>query len=303
MNSDWYLNFPEARVTHLTRCHSDHCPVLLETMPHNRVQLDRPFKFQRYWLSDLSFPQIVVQAWGQPTCLHEAIKKFAVNASDWNRNHFGNIFAKKNRIRARLNGIQRVIATRPSSYLLELEKMLIQELEVILNQEHELWALKSRVNWMVQGDRNTAFYHVSALVRRNRNRITAIKNSVGEWINSEVEVMEFIRRGFCDIYASSHTSSNWQISQFHAGQVSLNDEERDSLWDLVTDEEIKAGLWSMKANKAPGPDGLHAGFFQLFWPTVGDSVIREVKQIFASRTMPEYLNQTHIVLIPKNSRA
>jgi len=82
VNSDWYLNFPEARVTHLTRCHSDHCPVLLETMPHNRVQLDRPFKFQRYWLSDLSFPQIVVQAWGQPTRLHEAIKKFAVNASD-----------------------------------------------------------------------------------------------------------------------------------------------------------------------------------------------------------------------------
>lgn len=44
-----------------------------------------------------------------------------------------------------------------------------------------------------------AFYHVSTLVRRNRNMITAIKNSVEEWINNEVEVMEFIRRGFCDI--------------------------------------------------------------------------------------------------------
>ena len=141
--------------------------------------------------------------------------------------------------------------------------------------------------------------HASELVRRNRNQITAIKNSVGEWINSEADVMEFTRRGFCDIYASSHTSSNWQVSQFHTGQVSLNDEERDSLWSMVSDEEIKARLWSMKANKAPSPDGFHARFFQLFWPTVGDKVIREVKQIFASRIMLEYLNQTHIILIPK----
>nr|XP_023927904.1 uncharacterized protein LOC112039281 [Quercus suber] len=124
VNPDWYLKFPEARVTHLTRCHSDHCLVLLEIMPHNRVQLDRPFKFQRYWLSDLSFPQIVAQAWGHPTPLHEAIKKFATDATAWNREHFGNIFAKKNRVKARLNGIQKIMATKPSSYiyLLELEK-------------------------------------------------------------------------------------------------------------------------------------------------------------------------------------
>ena len=63
VNPDWYLNYPDARVTHLTRCHSDHCPVLLETMPHRRIHLDRPFKFKRYWLSDLTFPKVVSQAW------------------------------------------------------------------------------------------------------------------------------------------------------------------------------------------------------------------------------------------------
>ena len=42
MNPGWYSNFPEARVTHLTRCHFDHCPVLLESAPHNQLQLPRP---------------------------------------------------------------------------------------------------------------------------------------------------------------------------------------------------------------------------------------------------------------------
>ena len=80
-----------------------------------------------------------------------------VKANDWNRDHFGNIFFKKNCIQARLNGVQRAMAIRPSSSLVKLENNLLKELEIILNQEHELWALKSRVNWMVQGDRNTAF--------------------------------------------------------------------------------------------------------------------------------------------------
>lgn len=30
---------------------------------------------------------------------------------------------------------------------------------------------------------------------------------------------------------------------------------------MVTREEIKEALWSSKAYKAPGLDGLHAGFF------------------------------------------
>lgn len=34
VNPSWYSNFPKARVTHLTRCYSNHCPVLLETAPH-----------------------------------------------------------------------------------------------------------------------------------------------------------------------------------------------------------------------------------------------------------------------------
>ena len=55
----------------------------------------------------------------------------------------------------------------------------------------------------------------------------------------------------------------------------------------------------MKPFKAPGIDGFHAGFFQRLWLLVGDSVKREVKEIFATQKIPAYLNQTLIALIPK----
>ena len=64
-------------------------------------------------------------------------------------------------------------------------------------------------------------------------------------------------------------------------------------------EEIKNFLWSLKAFKAPGPDGLHAGFFHRFWLIVGNSVIDLMKKVFVERKVLEFLNRTHIVLIPK----
>ena len=103
---------------------------------------------------------------------------------------------KKKRTMARLHGIQKAMALRPSAQLVELEKILHQKLDSILNQERDIWALKSQVNWLVDGERNTAFFHVTTLVRRKGNRIDAIKNTVGEWVFKEEGIMNVIRNGF-----------------------------------------------------------------------------------------------------------
>ena len=55
VNLEWWNLFPEARVTHLTRCHSDHCPVLLESSAKDSLYLERPFKFQVFGSLTLPF--------------------------------------------------------------------------------------------------------------------------------------------------------------------------------------------------------------------------------------------------------
>ena len=82
-------------------------------------------------------------------------------------------------------------------------------------------------------------------------------------------------------------------------QARLNEADCADLNQSVTDEEITATLRSMKPYKAPSLDSLHAGFFQRFWPTMGDLVKKEVRHIFDTKKMLEYLNKTHLVLIPK----
>ncbi|KAL0012167.1 hypothetical protein SO802_007275 [Lithocarpus litseifolius] len=152
---------------------------------------------------------------------------------------------------------------------------------------------------MLWGDKNTSFYHISTLVRRKRNSITAIMSNTGEWVHDELAVKEVIRNGFSDLYTTSHSCSTLMVSAGTAWKAQLSNEERESIDRDVSDDEIKAGLWSLKAFKAPGPDGLHAGFFQRFWLIVGNSVLEEVRKIFAAKEIPEELNRTSITLIPK----
>ena len=58
-------------------------------------------------------------------------------------------------------------------------KKLHQKLKVVLNQVRDLWILKSRINWLIQGDHNTSFYHLSPLARRKMNHIALVKDERG----------------------------------------------------------------------------------------------------------------------------
>ena len=85
--------------------------------------------------------------------------------------------------------------------------------------------LKFKVNWKLLGDRNTSFYHISTLVRRKRNSITAIMSSSGEWLHSEREVKEVIQFGFSELYITSHSYSALNVQAGSSWQACLFDEE------------------------------------------------------------------------------
>lgn len=63
--------------------------------------------------------------------------------------------------------------------------------------------------------------------------------------------------------------------------------------------EVERALSLMGAHKAPGPDGLTAGFFQLHWDLMGPGIIAAVLNFLNGGSMPDGLNRTTIVLIPK----
>uniref|UniRef100_A0A2N9H5A8 CCHC-type domain-containing protein n=1 Tax=Fagus sylvatica TaxID=28930 RepID=A0A2N9H5A8_FAGSY len=298
-NPDWRILFPEAIVTHLTKTHSDHCPFLLTLCPIIPHVLPRPFRFENIWLSHSDFLSIVDQAWAVPAPnLSVTFNTFASLVSVWNKREFGNIFKKKNRILARLNGIQCALVSNPSESLSRLEKTLREDYFKVLRLEEDFWALKSRVGWVVEGDRNTKFFHTSTLVRRRFKKIVRLRNSVGEWITNSDLIRLHIQQGFVERFSSTHGHALNDLC-LPAWAPRVSDIEALSLLAPVNAKDVRISLWSFKPFKAPGPDGLHPGFFQKCWNTVGESVVKEVSHIFSTGKMPEYLNKTLISLIPK----
>ena len=52
----------------------------------------------------------------------------------------------------------------------------------------------------------------------------------------------------------------------------LDDLQRDAMVCEVSNSEIKETFMSLNPNKAPGPDGYNAKFFQKSWDVVGHEV-------------------------------
>lgn len=126
-----------------------------------------------------------------------------------------------------------------------------------------------------------------------------MKDNAGNWILEESEVAFFVRQGFLTLFSTGLILVLRSVWLPLSWPNRLNLEEVNHLDREVSSEEIKEALWTLKPFKAPGPDGLPAGFFQNAWAVVGDYVVNEVKNIFLTRTMPLKLNQTLITLIPK----
>ena len=85
----------------------------------------------------------------------------------------------------------------------------------------------------------------------------------------------------------------------HLVKVRLNDSQSAAMGGAVTEDEIKEVFWSLKGNKAPGPDGYNVSFFKDAWGVVGKDVVLAIKSFFSSGELLKQTNSTTIALVPK----
>lgn len=172
----WRLRFKEATVEHLPRVGSDHCPILLRTSAGKNHSRTLPFRFQTAWLTHPKFEDEVKRCWKNTNNLATNKRNLACALKDWNVKEFGNIFHRKNRLMARISGVQRRLDQHQDKGLIKLEARLRKELDVVLTQEELHWYQKSREDWIYSADRNTRFYHFSAAIKKSRRKIRALKD-------------------------------------------------------------------------------------------------------------------------------
>lgn len=293
---DWLNSFPDANVKHLTRIKSDHSPVLVHIVG-NASKRKKGFMFQAAWMSHPYFKNFIADNWNKEEKADTNTKRLAPLLENWNKECFGNIFSRKNRLMARLNGVQKALARSKNNGLLHLERKLRQELEGTLYQEEVYWYQRSREDWICSGDKNTKFYHATANIKKVRKRTEQLMSDDGEWIEDENMIKNLIRDHFKSIFTQEVSQDTTDVSRDNYPKINQD------LWDRAnaefSSEDIKRAMFDMAPFKAPGPDGFHAGFYQKEWNTVGQSVIEQARSFFRTGDMPEGLNDTLISLVPK----
>ena len=180
-----------ANLNHPSANNSDHNPLLIKTKREAQAHTQKQFRFQAAWLTHPGFQDLVRSSWHNHIPLNENLMQVRNSLTDWNIEHFSNIFKRENKLWAKIARIQKCLPTQNNPGLLKLEKKLQKELDLTLQQEELLWYQRSREEWIALRDRNTSYYHASTLVRNKRNMIGGLKNRAGEWISdpSQLESM------------------------------------------------------------------------------------------------------------------
>ncbi|KAF7814603.1 reverse transcriptase [Senna tora] len=217
-----------------------------------------------------------MKAWGESRSAVHGLGIVRDRAIEWNKYHFGNIFHRKQKLIRRLEGINKALRYGPKPYLINLEQELALEYQRVLNLEEELWASKARLDWMNLGDSNSAFFHASVTMRRKTNKISALKDNVGNWIYNNDQIKHHITSYFAECFGPNSVTSYPEQSLLS----SLDNIQSERIGVIPSHEEIRRALWSLKPYKAAGIDGFQLGFFQRCWDIIREKICKEVLDTF-----------------------
>jgi hypothetical protein len=93
-NSEWLQRFPEVKLTNFHTSHSDHTPILLDTIPTVRQTYDYSFKFENSWILEDDIKEVMVDGWGRTRGLElgDRVLNCSTKLESWGRRKRGYVY-------------------------------------------------------------------------------------------------------------------------------------------------------------------------------------------------------------------
>ena len=104
------------------------------------------------------------------------IFKSVKDLSKWNRDHFGNVRKElgKKKERASLKKAEEEAMRTGINFRIQALK---QEINDLIDTENRLWFQWAKVLWVINGDKNSKFFHSRAVQRKRKNSILKIQDT------------------------------------------------------------------------------------------------------------------------------
>ncbi|KAF2284020.1 hypothetical protein GH714_018069 [Hevea brasiliensis] len=171
-NSEWRSLFSKCQLIHGNLIASDHHPLILSMHPKFKKAVG-VFHFDLRWMSSSQCEENIKVAWNSLSGTLVEKLSFCRNVlSKWSNRNFGNSHKKIQELSHKLDDL--LSSLSPNIHQEEVEEVK-RQLSHQWRMEELYWYKKSRVNWLSFGDKNTKFFHASAIQRRQRNQIVKIR--------------------------------------------------------------------------------------------------------------------------------
>ena len=135
------------------------------------------------------------------------------------------------------------------------------DLHAACRLESEWWRQKSRCKWLIEGDKNTGFFHKHAEARKNHNNVNEIQTH-DRVINQFEEIKSEASRHFNELFKDQPVVIDAELLSLTPRMVTNIDNK--NLKELITMDEVKKAIDSMEEDRAPGPDGYNVNFIKIY---------------------------------------
>jgi hypothetical protein len=298
-NSKWSLSFPDGFVKVLARVDfSDHHPIIISPREAPHLVAPRQFRFESAWLLETTYMDMMGASWNNEESITNNLSNVEREIKEWKYQTFDQVLHQKRKLNARIGGIQYNMQRGLNRIgLARLERRLQEELSSVLKKEELMWYQRSRAKWLVDGDRNTRYYHLKTVNRRRRNNVFMLKDDSGEWVEDVGQVHNLASSFYKKLFSDDQRTRQWHTTSISFPTLDID--VKAKLRAPISREEVYRATFSMHPWKGPSPDGFPAGFYQKSWNVVGETVFKFVESVWYNPGLIADVNQTDICLIPK----
>ncbi|CAN1761392.1 Transposon TX1 uncharacterized 149 kDa protein [Linum perenne] len=268
VNPEWGSLFSQAKLTSVAAPLSDHVPLILNTRGRKKKFAKRTFRYENNWKGEADVRAVVEGCWqaGGGRGIFGKLEICAERLEEWGNRRNAADREDLQRVSARLDELR----GESGEGVAEEEIRCKEEFITLVQRKQAYWKQRAKQFWLKDGDKNTKFFHAMENARRKK-RIGRLRDDNGRWVTKQEELEELAHHYFSGIFTTGGCSPE-TVTDVIDGQLTRND--FDILDAEFTKEEFTVAVFSMAADKAPGPDGFNPGFYQHYWDVIGDEVFR-----------------------------
>lgn len=163
------------------------------------------------------------------------------------------------------------------------------------------YQVRARMQNCISKEETSIFHIIREKKRGQRKIINEIKRPDGTILTAQNDIKTEIYNYFAALMTGSAVNAEQQEDLLRHVRASLSTEASNSLTAEVDEDDLETAIVQSSKNKSPGPDGLPAEFYQVFYEKLKSKLLLVCKELMDSeRDIPEEFLAGVVVLIPKN---